>query len=492
VRTDRIRVALRRRSGLEAIDLGFALVRDNLRPLLASWVGIALPLAALVIIALRDHPFWALVALWWLRPAFARVPLHVLGRALFYQPTGWLDTLRELPGLARVGLGTSLWLQRFSPARSMLQPVLQLEGLRGRARRERCRVLARRDLASASALLSVAAHANAALILGLLLLVQLLLPEPLAWDLSELFFPFAGDSAEDPGLLLLPSLYLAGVSCVEPLVTAGGFALYLNRRVDLEGWDIDLAFRRLAERAERRDASRRSRLAGLAAACLVLLASAPLRAQPCQPAEPETAKPCIRSVLADPDFGSSEMRSRWVLRDFGEEDEAPSEPWLPAWLAEGLATVFELALWSGLVVLVVATLVAIARRIDAPADEAPPLPLPSSRRFGLDLDPRSLPDDLLAAARAAFARGDFAGALSLLYRGALVRLVERDGLAIPESATELECLALVRRARPERSRVFDRLTRLWLAARYAQEPPSAEGFDALCRDFAPVFGEAAP
>jgi hypothetical protein len=490
VRTDRIRVALRRRGGLEAVDLGFALVRDHFRPLLASWLGVALPLAVLLIAALREHPFWALFALWWLRPVFARVPLHVLSRALFSQPTGLLDTLRALPQLARSGLGTSLLLQRLSPARSLLQPVLQLEGLRGRARRERCSVLVRRDLVAASALLSVAAHFNAALIVGLLLLVQLLLPDEIAWDLSELFTPFLDDSAEDPGLLLLPSLYFVGVSCVEPLIAAAGFALYLNRRVELEGWDIDLAFRRLAGRVARSQPQRRLAAGIAAAGLLLLLAPGVLRAQPCDPSDPLTAKPCIESVLADPDFGSSEMQSRWVLREFGAESES-EPPWLPAWLAELLATGFELALWSGLVVAIVATLVAIARRIDAtPPDELPP-PRPATH-FGLDLDPRSLPPDLLAAARDAFARGDFAQALSLLYRGALVRLVERDGLAIPESATELECLALVRRATPERSRVFGRLTSSWLAACYAQEPPTAEGFEALCRDFAPTFGGASP
>jgi len=471
--------------GLEAIDLGFALVRDSFRPLLASWLGIALPLAVLVIVALREHPFWALFVLWWLRPVFARVPLHVQARAVFSQPTGLLDCLRALPALARSGLGASLFVQRLSPARTLLQPVSQLEGLRGRARRERCNALARRDLAASSALLTVAAHCNVALILGLLLLVQLLLPDEIAWDLSELVSPLLEDSAGDPGWLLVPSLYFVGVSCVEPLVVAGGFALYLNRRVELEGWDIDLAFRNLAERAARPD-RRARRAAGFAAAGLLLMAPWALRAQPCDPADPLTAKPCIESVLGAPDFGSSEMRSRWVLREFARESE-PGEPWLPAGLADLLAAGFELALWAGLVVSIVATLVAIARRVDAPAVDAPPPATPM--RLGLDLDPRSLPADLLGAARAAFARGDFALALSLLYRGALVRLTERDGLAIPESATELECLALVRRAAPDRSPLFGELTRLWLAARYAHEPPTREGFEALCRRFAPAFGE---
>lgn len=488
MQTERLRIALRRRVGLEAIDLGFALARDAWRPLLASWLGIALPLAALLIVALRAHPFWAIAALWWLRPVFARVPLHVLARSVFSQPTGLLDCVRALPALARSGLGTSLFLLRLSPSRSVLQPVLQLEGLRGRARRDRCRVLARRDLGAASGLLSVAAHATAALVFGLLLLVDLLVPDEFG-DPSQVLAPFFGEGAHAPAWTLLPCLYFLGVSCVEPLVVAGGFALYLNRRVELEGWDIDLAFRQLAARV----GGARSgglRAAAIVAASLLLLAPIALRAQDgCAPGDPDTAKSCIESVLRDPDFGHSEMRSHWALRDFGGDESEASEPWLPEWLASLLATGFELSLWAGLVVLVIATLVALARRVEV-ASEEPPSPSPR-RRFGLDLDPRSLPADLLAAARAAFERGDHAGALSLLYRGALVRLVERDGLAIPESATELECLALVQRSTPERSRVFDELTGIWLASRYAHEPPSRERFEALCQRFAPAFIGAA-
>ena len=33
-----------------------------------------------------------------------------------------------------------------------------------------------------------------------------------------------------------------------PLYGGGGFALYLNRRSELEGWDIELSFRNLADR----------------------------------------------------------------------------------------------------------------------------------------------------------------------------------------------------------------------------------------------------
>ena len=43
-------------------------------------------------------------------------------------------------------------------------------------------------------------------------------------------------------------VYALVILALEPFYVAAGFALYLNRRTLLEGWDIELALRRIAER----------------------------------------------------------------------------------------------------------------------------------------------------------------------------------------------------------------------------------------------------
>ena len=43
--------------------------------------------------------------------------------------------------------------------------------------------------------------------------------------------------------------YAAAVAFVEPFYVAAGFGLYLNRRVELEAWDIEQEFRRAFARA---------------------------------------------------------------------------------------------------------------------------------------------------------------------------------------------------------------------------------------------------
>ena len=43
------------------------------------------------------------------------------------------------------------------------------------------------------------------------------------------------------------------MSLIAPFYVAGGFALYLNRRSELEGWDIEICLRRLLARWQGKD-----------------------------------------------------------------------------------------------------------------------------------------------------------------------------------------------------------------------------------------------
>jgi hypothetical protein len=475
------RVALRARSGLEALDLGVAMARAWWRPLAASWAAFVLPVACVAVWLLRDAPVWAIALLWWLRPAFARVPLYVLSQELFGQRATLAATARALPGLLlRSGLFASLVPRRLSPVRTFVQPVLQLEGLRGAARTARARVLLGNDAGVGALLALVLGIVNASFTLGLLLFVSLVTPSEIELDVWGIVF---GDDAV-PGTFA--ALYLAGMSLVEPLAVACGFALYVNRRVFLEGWEIELAFRQLATRAEARA---RMRAFAPAVALLAFWLAAPAaQGGACRPDDPESARDCIAEVLADPAFGGSTKELRWMPKEWQEADESETPDFLVAF-AQFVSRAAQLALYGGLTLALVALLFAL-RGVPIRARPAAPDDLP--RAFlGLDLDPRSLPADVVAAAREAWARGGRVAALSLLYRGALVSLSARAALVIPESATELECLRAVRRTQAGPvADAFSALTHAWIGARYAHEPPGDAAFDALCTGFAAFAGGA--
>lgn len=498
MQAEELRIAAHTRSGWEAVDLGFAMARSWWRPIWGAWFLIVVPIAAALIVGLRGHPWWTLAALWWLRPIGGRVVLHVLGKALFSDPPSPMNTLRALPEILRGGVVASLSLLRFSPNRCYALPVLQLEGLKGAERRERIRILTRADLGPAASLHSIGAHINGALILALLTFTLWLAPEALSEQVFLLFQTwFEGDVTG--GGLIVAFLYLAGTSIVEPLLVAGGFGLYVNRRIWLEGWDVEIALRRLAKRIEddpegrgiprTRETPRFGRDTAASVvllASLVLLAPPDARAEPaCLPDDPASAASCVSEILAGKEFGRWEEIERWHLREFedGDDFELPDWPFGDQ-LGEVFAQLTEVALWMGLAV---GLLLLGARWIrEPPWQGAEGTRSPPTALFGLDLDPKTLPDDVIAAAREAFAAGDATRAISLLYRAALILLIDQRDLRIPGSATEGDCLRIVETT-SDGPLVddFSVLNNAWISLRYARGRIGAQAFADLCERWAP-------
>ena len=76
---------LRARSGWEAIELGMALVRRHAAAIWKPWLWLTLPVFVVLNLgAWWLDKFWlAALLMWWLKPAFDRVPLYVISRAVF-------------------------------------------------------------------------------------------------------------------------------------------------------------------------------------------------------------------------------------------------------------------------------------------------------------------------------------------------------------------------------------------------------------------------
>ncbi|MFI5314809.1 MAG: DUF4129 domain-containing protein [Myxococcota bacterium] len=481
--TERIAVAVRPRGSLEAADLGFQLARACARPLFGAHALVVLGLALALGCALPNQLALAAALVWWLKPLYDRVALYVLSIALFGEAPGIAETLFALPRLIfGSGLLASLTWLRLSPTRSFYAPVLQLEGLRGRARWLRSRVLAERESATAVGLLWVCSSCEMAIVLAGLQLAATLRPD-------GTLLQFWSDTLFHPSRALLAyelALYALAICAVEPFYVASGFALYVNRRVWLEGWDVELAFRRL---------ERRMRAAAAIAVLLLALAPA-LRAfaaapAPCSVDSAEDAGDCIDGVLAQPEFDQTVKIDVWRPRSLGGNVDFLGP--IARWVGSALSTVFRIGAWIAIPLVVLLLLAAIARGmrgraqrgLRARATETEPI-------RGLDLRPESLPVDVLGAARARFAAGDATGALSLLYRGALVALARRFGLRLPASATEGECERIARSALDAALvEDFSVLARAWLHCAYAHRPPAPDEFESLCARWSSGFGGAA-
>ncbi len=75
---------------------------------------------------------------------------------------------------------------------------------------------------------------------ALLSLVFWFAPPGVGFDFASLF---AGEAAL-PAQWLSSLAYMLAVLFLEPFYAAAGFGMYLNRRAELEAWDIEQEFRR--------------------------------------------------------------------------------------------------------------------------------------------------------------------------------------------------------------------------------------------------------
>lgn len=236
-------------------------------------------------------------------------------------------------------------------------------------------------------------------------------------------------------------------------------------------------------------------LAGASLGAGAATAPAPAASAPA----PEQVRQAIEHVRADPLLSHIETRKGLRLKKRGE-DKPDSEGWDWSWLkwlgeaARWIARSLRVLVWlagAGLVAYVLLRLVRWARVRGgfAPGERAAPLP---SHVQNLDIRPESLPADIGAAAAALWQGGQQRAALSLLYRGALSRLVHGYALPIRAASTEGECLALAdQRLDAPRAQFFARLVGVWLPAVYGARMPEAEQALALCREFDQNLARAA-
>jgi hypothetical protein len=319
-----------------------------------------------------------------------------------------------------------------------------------------------------------------------------------------------------------------GTSLVEPFLVGAGFGLYLNRRVQLEAWDVEHAFRRIAARLTRGGAQSLGLL-------LLLVFSGfavrPVEAMPTpactqaaiqdkqatgtRPVDPPLAcpatpngddKPTVTTLPAL--FGADYRRDgaafadhikharagltstvrdwQWVSRNEPRIDPVHvDEP--PGWagpLAGIVGFLWQYGLW-----IVAGLLVAFAlyhhkswiswmRELKSVELETPV----DTRELEA---PVALPADIPSAVRALWQRGEQRAALALLYQAAVQRLSDRLGTPLPPGATEGECIARSRQLNDRRyAGLFTRIVGCWQTAAYARRMPETTLLEGLLTDWA--------
>lgn len=501
---------LRPRNNWEAIDLGFMLAKPAFARLWLLWLLPASGLLGLLLLLLDSHLLaWILV--WWLQPLYERPLLHLLSRNLFGEQVSVKQALAQYWRIIKPQLISTLLWRRLNPGRSFNEPVTLLEGLRGKARRQRLNALGMST--SGTAVWSGLLCALFVLVLGfsLFMVLTVIVPEEWQTDMARHF-----TETEQSIHWGVAWLWLLAASVVAPFFVAGGFALYISRRTQLEGWDIELEFRKLNQRLRDEHSrlgsgasTRNSKSTALVLALALLLPT--INSQPATAAESlsqNETKAKIEEIADRKLFGELKTRKVWQRIEKVKEAEEPTGfwktlkekleaflEWLFSWMPQ-LATFLKylgIIALIGLLVWLLMRYTSWLNWIPLPGKRSARKSAPPTKLFGLELSKESLPDDIAATALALLEQQQLREALSLLFRASLSHLVHHADLAINDSSTEGECLRLVTQTRPASEvSYFQQLTRHWLLLAYAHQPPSLEDARALCQEWPQHFGSEVP
>jgi hypothetical protein len=470
VRLDAVTAEIRPRSDWEAADLGLAMARrDFWRCLSVWWLAVLLP----TVVAgyfLWDSPVLWLLLFWWWKPAGSRMVLYEISRRLFGERPSWGEALREIPRCWwRRFFYRFVWA-RFSPWLPVTIAVEDLEGLRGKAYKQRCRQVTRRGESVVMWTYFISDLAAVWYGTAILVLVMMFIPEGQdgAWRMAmETWNP---ETPEDIPALIMRTVaicVMVSISLTDIFITGAGFGIYINNRTGMEGWDVELAFKRLA-----------MRLGKVATVLMFLL----MLWQPAVSHAAETAEQVIREVKSDPAFKVHTVTDKIPKK----KPRSKHWDWLKFGAPEWLGTVLVVSLLTLLVGAVVWTVwinrhAIVMRRIGRTKPAAPP---PARVVMGMEVTRESLPADVPSVAWELWKDGRNQDALGLLYRGAISQAIEAGRVEIRESDTEGDCMRRVddagAAAYPE---YFRGITGAWVLQAYAGGHPSDAVFEQLCQQW---------
>jgi len=471
MRLEEVTATIRPRSDWEAVDLGLALARRDFWRCLSVWcLATGVP-TAIAIWLLWDRPLLLLCLFWWWRPAGSRMVLFELSRRLFGEVPRWREVFREIPRAWTQRFFHRFILFRFSPWLPVTLALESLEGLRGGEYKLRAAQISRRGESAVMWIYLLGEVMVAWLGLGMFYLMLWFIPEGQdgVWQSAVESFDWS-NPREIPLMILRPIVLCVMVAIIlcDVFLTGAGFGIYINNRTWLEGWDVELAFRRMSRRLD-----------GTSTLLIALVAAIALCA-PRAVAEERPPAEIIAKVKQAPEFEVQTI-SQKIPTGFKFK-------W-PEWLKfsgdlSGARNLFRVLLYL-MLALVLGLLVwfvwknrhlFVIRGGGAVESEK----ARARVVMGMEVTRESLPDDVPTAALRLWEAGRHHEAMALLYRGAIAALVDQHQVEIEEADTEGDCLRRTHSVAPGPRDFFKALTRAWTSHAYAREMPGDEAVRGLC------------
>ena len=500
---EQITANIRLRSSWEAIDLGFSMVTTWWRSIYPALIifNLLYLIPAFLLIP-KEYYLVIVLFFWWIKPYSHRLILHILSQNLFNNELSTAQALRDMPSLMHYSVLGAITFRRFSFSRGFNLPIWQLEQLKGKQRSKRQEVLL-------GAVHSEAIWLTLGLffieiiftisVLGLFLLF--IPPDYLEPVLKNIFNPALG--AIDTWMTLTVSfIFIIVTLIIEPFYIAANFSLYINRRTQLEAWDIEIAFRNIANRLQAVTKKILSVAVMTAVAILMTIALPPENLYAETEEIPETSdvdylqgsplpvsdsKEIITDIVNSKDLKGEKTQTEWKLKSFDDPDKLDEKTTndltkLLKPIAVIFATIIEYALWILLLIAVVMLYLTRDKWLHlftSESDDEDEYQAPDIL-FGMDIRKESLPEDIAKEAQLLWEKQQFRESLSLLYRGALAQLVNQEKILLENSHTEGDILKLSAKSLVENKQQYlTQLTRQWQLIAYAHREPANEAMNWL-------------
>ncbi|MCL1813016.1 MAG: hypothetical protein FWG29_05790 [Treponema sp.] len=470
-------VLFRRRSGWEAADMGVLLWRTNCFPIL-FFMGLPLIiLFAVSQITARMETNWlfqiTLLAIWWIKPLLDRFCLHVVSIRFFEPHASFRRLFRGLGKTLKTGLAGDLLWRRLSPFRSACMPLRVLERLNGKNYKRRKQLLARNGLGFGLPLTLICIGMVLTLNAGELVFFHSILNMIKGENIS--LFEFFSEENN-----FVSSLYLLNEILVETLYVAMGFSLYINSRVETEGWDIELLFKTCVEKNKKSYRAAHKRAIAIPVLILLLFFNpgsgfASENPEWLKPAPvSEEARETLTKILEDPKFGTRK-ESRRI--QFKQKNETRYR--MPDISSSSIEEIMGIIL-RFIVVAAICTALGFGA-FYAYRRRKHFFPAGSSGKSTIDDPSREECNTLLRQAEELYSKGRIREAWALCFRAFISVFTKLWFFPFPAEATEYESLAIVQKAStPDLSdgiKSFEDFIRNWIVFAYGGQEPVLGSFE---------------
>lgn len=523
---DKLAIDMHPRSSWKAFDLGCKMALRWYPSLFGFWLLATAPL--FVILCLLNLNYGPIL-IWLLKPLFERGLLYIFSREVFGQSVSAREALKAWPAQLKNLWFSSITWRRLSPTRGFDLAVIQLEGLTGQARANRLRVLHHSKDDNSAWWLIICVHWEMFLVIAGVAIVTALLPEGIDFSL------FASFESEVWTVVLGYNLMAySAMALVAPFFIAGSFSAYLNRRTQLEGWDIELQFKKILAS---QTTSVNKVLPMVAVFCLSLLLAPVQQAeaqdsvqdpgqhtaqellqdiaqdqssegtQPNQQIPVEASAPDatpvefesqqrLEAILEKPPFYQSQTEKdwRWIGFTLPESDTEQEPSSWPKWILaifKFIASVSEVLLWVVFAV-IIGVLAYLSRHLIAPllkltqSSQQPNSDFVAS--FSQTYQADSLPDDIEAEIDTLLSAGHYRQLLSLLLISSLTDISRYQSLPLTKAMTEKECLRVIKQSvSGERSEFMSKLVNTWTSLAWAHQFPSDQHMQEVCNQYRSLF-----